>query len=114
MEAQTRECSVYYYGQREAQTSKNVTSQVNDSVAKWRSVKSGFDSCEYCLQCHIFYHYKSELCISFTSMHHQREKPVICFGCLKNCFVAYFSVRTWMRNVTRNGMIVCSMRKNSR
>jgi hypothetical protein len=41
-EAQEREYSVYRYGQREAQTAKNVTSQVNDSVAKWQVCKTGF------------------------------------------------------------------------
>jgi len=42
MEAQKREYSVYCYGQREAQTAKNVTSPVNDSVAKWQVCKIGF------------------------------------------------------------------------
>jgi hypothetical protein len=41
-EAKEWEYSVYHYGQREAQTAKNVTAQVNDSVAKWQVCKIGF------------------------------------------------------------------------
>ena len=33
-EAQGGDYSVHHYGQREAQTTKNVTSQVTDSIAK--------------------------------------------------------------------------------
>jgi len=43
-------------------------------------------------------------------MHHQREKPVICFGCLKK-LLRWTFFDAYVVEVPRSGMIACSMRK---
>ena len=58
-----REYSVYCYGHWEALTAKNVTSQVNGSVAKWQVCKIEFRLVQkYCLQCHIYFIVTSRSC----------------------------------------------------